>query len=161
MASISNSFYSNYLNIYSSPNSANSTSYKEIQESNTQIETQSDEEILSKVQKNVGFFTATFMQSICNTDIEKSLNKNKSGFSSYMTIDTQDLHFHGQVLNKVNDYSGQKITQQEMQEAQDFLNEQMDNLMLKFYKANPEIVEDTLKGDFIFYSEGSFILKVA
>ena len=154
MASISNSFYSNYLNIYSSPNSANSTSYKEIQESNTQIETQSDEEILSKVQKNVGFFTATFMQSICNTDIEKSLNKNKSGFSSYMTIDTQDLHFHGQVLNKVNDYSGQKITQQEMQEAQDFLNEQMDNLMLKFYKANPEIVEDTLKGDFIFYSEG-------
>ncbi len=41
-----------------------------------------------------------------------------------------------------------------MQEAQDFLNEQMDNLMLKFYKANPEIVEDTLKGDFIFYSEG-------
>ena len=154
MASISNSFYSNYLNIYSSPNSANSTSYKEIQESNTQIETQSDEEILSKVQKNVGFFTATFMQSICDTDIEKSLNKNKSGFSSYMTIDTQDLHFHGQVLNKVNDYSGQKITQQEMQEAQDFLNEQMDNLMLKFYKANPEIVEDTLKGDFIFYSEG-------
>ncbi|HIS09511.1 MAG TPA: hypothetical protein IAB41_06900, partial [Candidatus Scatomorpha intestinipullorum] len=53
MASISNSFYSNYLNIYSSPNSANSTSYKEIQESNTQIETQSDEEILSKVQKNI------------------------------------------------------------------------------------------------------------
>ena len=149
-----NNSYSNYLNIYSSPNSANSTSYKEIQESNTQIETQSDEEILSKVQKNVGFFTATFMQSICNTDIEKSLNKNKSGFSSYMTIDTQDLHFHGQVLNRVNDYSGQKITQQEMQEAQDFLNEQMDNLMLKFYKANPEIVEDTLKGDFIFYSEG-------
>ncbi|WP_166648768.1 hypothetical protein, partial [Helicobacter pullorum] len=47
-----------------------------------------------------------------------------------------------------------KITQQEMQEAQDFLNKQMDNLMLKFYKANPEIVEDTLKGDFIFYSEG-------
>ena len=49
MTSISNSFYSNYLNIYSSPNSANSTSYKEIQESNTKSTNPSNEAIQQKI----------------------------------------------------------------------------------------------------------------
>ena len=45
-------------------NSSNSTSYKEIQESNTQIETQSDEETLSKVQKNISYFHDTWSKTI-------------------------------------------------------------------------------------------------
>ena len=147
MASISNSFYSNYLNIYSSPNSANSTSYKEIQESNTQIETQSDEEILNKVQKNISYFHDTWSKTI-KSEFEPL------PYSFHTTIDMHDMNFIDTINSKLQSGANIKITQQEMQEAQDFLNEQMDNLMLKFYKANPEIVEDTLKGDFIFYSEG-------
>ena len=44
-----NNSYSNYLNIYSSPNSANSTSYKEIQESNTKSTNPSNEAIQQKI----------------------------------------------------------------------------------------------------------------
>ena len=142
-----NNSYSNYLNIYSSPNSANSTSYKEIQESNTQIETQSDEEILSKAQKNISYFHDAWSKTI-KSEFEPL------PYSFHTTIDMHDMNFIDTINSKLQSGANIKITQQEMQEAQDFLNEQMDNLMLKFYKANPEIVEDTLKGDFIFYSEG-------
>ena len=142
-----NNSYSNYLNIYSSPNSANSTSYKEIQESNTQIETQSDEEILNKAQKNISYFHDTWSKTI-KSEFEPL------PYSFHTTIDMHDMNFIDTINSKLQSGANIKITQQEMQEAQDFLNEQMDNLMLKFYKANPEIVEDTLKGDFIFYSEG-------
>ena len=128
-------------------NSANSTSYKEIQESNTQIETQSDEEILSKVQKNISYFHDTWSKTI-KSEFEPL------PYSFHTTIDMHDMNFIDTINSKLQSGANIKITQQEMQEAQDFLNEQMDNLMLKFYKANPEIVEDTLKGDFIFYSEG-------
>ena len=128
-------------------NSANSTSYKEIQESNTQIETQSDEEILSKVQKNISYFHDTWSKTI-KSEFEPL------PYSFHTTIDMHDMNFIDTINSKLQSGANIKITQQEMQEAQDFLNKQMDNLMLKFYKANPEIVEDTLKGDFIFYSEG-------
>ena len=128
-------------------NSSNSTSYKEIQESNTQIETQSDEEILSKAQKNISYFHDTWSKTIKN-EFEPL------PYSFHTTIDMHNMNFIDTINSKLQSGANIKITQQEMQEAQDFLNEQMDNLMLKFYKANPEIVEDTLKGDFIFYSEG-------
>ena len=128
-------------------NSSNSTSYKEIQESNTQIETQSDEETLSKVQKNISYFHDTWSKTI-KSEFEPL------PYSFHTTIDMHDMNFIDTINSKLQSGANIKITQQEMQEAQDFLNEQMDNLMLKFYKANPEIVEDTLKGDFIFYSEG-------
>ena len=134
MTSISNSFYSNYLNIYSSPNSANSTSYKEIQESNTQIETQSDEEILNKVQKNISYFHDTWSKTI-KSEFEPL------PYSFHTTIDMHDMNFIDTINSKLQSGANIKITQQEMQEAQDFLNKQMDK-------------EDTLKGDFIFYSEG-------
>ena len=128
-------------------NSSNSTSYKEIQESNTQIETQSDEETLSKVQKNISYFHDTWSKTI-KSEFEPL------PYSFHTTIDMHDMNFIDTINSKLQSGANIKITQQEMQEAQDFLNDQMDNLMLKFYKANPEIVEDTLKGDFIFYSEG-------
>lgn len=128
-------------------NSSNSTSYKEIQESNTQIETQSDEEILNKAQKNISYFHDTWSKTIKN-EFEPL------PYSFHTTIDMHNMNFIDTINSKLQSGANIKITQQEMQEAQDFLNEQMDNLMLKFYKANPEIVEDTLKGDFIFYSEG-------
>ncbi|WP_278347424.1 hypothetical protein [Helicobacter pullorum] len=104
MASISNSFYSNYLNIYSSPNSANSTSYKEIQELNTQIETQSDEEILNKAQKNISYFHDTWSKTI-KSEFEPL------PYSFHTTIDMHDMNFIDTINSKLQSGANIKITQ--------------------------------------------------
>ncbi|MCH5323535.1 MAG: hypothetical protein J1E31_08220, partial [Helicobacter sp.] len=135
---------------------------KEIQQTESlQTAMLSDEEILSKVRENVDLcikYAQEYAQrpsrydSILD-DIARSLELKLGGVGG-ITLDMQDPYFNERIDNKINDNWGQKITQEEMQEAQKFLNEQMDNLMLKLYKANPEMAEDTMKGDFIFYSEG-------
>ncbi|MCH5322978.1 MAG: hypothetical protein J1E31_05330, partial [Helicobacter sp.] len=139
----------------------------------SQAEALSDEEILKRVRENVDFCRTTWREVLWRPsqydtilkDIAKSFNLDKvphAGGVIYSSIHEstghillRDPYFIEQIENKVKENSGQKITQEEVQEAQKFLNEQMDNLMLKLYKANPKVTEDTMKREFIFHSEYS------
>ena len=123
----------------------------------------SDEEILKRVRENVDFCNTAWREVMWvpnQYDIVLSRDIARNCATGYIPISVsdiqiQDLYFNEQIANKVKENLGEKITQEEMQEAQKFLNEQMDNLMLKLYKANPKMVEDTMKGEFIFHSEYS------
>ncbi|WDL74751.1 hypothetical protein IP360_08010 [Helicobacter winghamensis] len=153
MTSISNT-YNNYMGTYTSLYS-NSNKISNTQDSlsplqdNTEQTNLSDSEILDKISNQTHFYQESWRKE-----------KNKD---NYILEKTQALHlsvsfyeqdkgFIGKIDTKLQEKSTKNITLQEVEEAQEFLNKQMDNVMLQLYKKNPELMESTMKRDYDFYA---------
>lgn len=63
-----------------------------------------------------------------------------------------DMHFKDTIENKLKLNKGSNITQQDAENAQKFLFEQMDNIMLTLYKENPELMQETMEKSNQFYA---------
>ena len=156
MASISNT-YNNYMGAYTSLYS-NSNKTSNAQDSlsplqdNTEQTNLSDSEILDKISNQTHFYQESWREIIDGT-------KSPAGFfalSQSVSFYEQDKGFISKIDTKLQEKSTKNITLQEVEEAQEFLNKQMDNVMLELYKKNPELMESTMKRDYDFYANGGF-----
>ncbi|WP_346671307.1 hypothetical protein [Helicobacter pullorum] len=152
MASISNT-YNNYMGAYTSLYS-NSNKTSNAQDSlsplqdNTEQTNLSDSEILDKISNQTHFYQESWREIIDGT-------KSPAGFfalSQSVSFYEQDKGFISKIDTKLQEKSTKNITLQEVEEAQEFLNKQMDNVMLELYKKNPELMESTMKRDYDFYA---------
>ena len=156
MASISNT-YNNYMgaytSLYSNSNKTSNTqdSLSPLQD-NTEQTNLSDSEILDKISNQTHFYQESWREIIDGT-------KSPAGFfalSQSVSFYEQDKGFISKIDTKLQEKSTKNITLQEVEEAQEFLNKQMDNVMLELYKKNPELMESTMKRDYDFYANGGF-----
>ncbi|KPH53049.1 hypothetical protein, partial [Helicobacter pullorum] len=156
MASISNT-YNNYMGAYTSLYS-NSNKTSNTQDSlsplqnNTEQTNLSDSEILDKISNQTHFYQESWREIIDGT-------KSPAGFfalSQSVSFYEQDKGFISKIDTKLQEKATKNITLQEVEEAQEFLNKQMDNVMLELYKKNPELMESTMKRDYDFYANGGF-----
>ena len=152
MASISNT-YNNYMGAYTSLYS-NSNKTSNTQDSlsplqnNTEQTNLSDSEILDKISNQTHFYQESWREIIDGT-------KSPAGFfalSQSVSFYEQDKGFISNIDTKLQEKSTKNITLQEVEEAQEFLNKQMDNVMLELYKKNPELMESTMKRSYDFYA---------
>ncbi|OCR10781.1 hypothetical protein [Helicobacter pullorum] len=156
MASISNT-YNNYIGAYTSLyNNSNKTSNTQDSlsplQDNTEQTNLSDSEILDKISNQTHFYQESWREIIDGT-------KSPAGFfalSQSVSFYEQDKGFISKIDTKLQEKSTKNITLQEVEEAQEFLNKQMDNVMLELYKKNPELMESTMKRDYDFYANGGF-----
>ena len=152
MASISNT-YNNYMgaytSLYSNSNKTSNTqdSLSPLQD-NTEQTNLSDSEILDKISNQTHFYQESWREIIDGT-------KSPAGFfalSQSVSFYEQDKGFISKIDTKLQEKSTKNITLQEVEEAQEFLNKQMDSVMLELYKKNPELMENTMKRDYDFYA---------
>ena len=152
MASISNT-YNNYMgaytSLYSNSNKTSNTqdSLSPLQD-NTEQTNLSDSEILDKISNQTHFYQESWREIIDGT-------KSPAGFfalSQSVSFYEQDKGFISKIDTKLQEKATKNITLQEVEEAQEFLNKQMDNVMLELYKKNPELMESTMKRDYDFYA---------
>ncbi|WP_455940995.1 hypothetical protein [Helicobacter pullorum] len=152
MASISNT-YNNYMGAYTSLyNNSNKTSNTQDSlsplQDNTEQTNLSDSEILDKISNQTHFYQESWREIIDGT-------KSPAGFfalSQSVSFYEQDKGFISKIDTKLQEKATKNITLQEVEEAQEFLNKQMDNVMLELYKKNPELMESTMKRDYDFYA---------
>ena len=152
MASISNT-YNNYMgaytSLYSNSNKTSNTqdSLSPLQD-NTEQTNLSDSEILDKISNQTHFYQESWREIIDGT-------KSPAGFfalSQSVSFYEQDKGFISKIDTKLQEKATKNITLQEVEEAQEFLNKQMDNVMLELYKKNPELMESTMKRSYDFYA---------
>ena len=153
MASISNT-YNNYMGAYTSLYS-NSNKTSNTQDSlsplqnNTEQTNLSDSEILDKISNQTHFYQESWRKEHNkDNDILQKPQALRLSVSFY----EQDKGFISKIDTKLQEKSTKNITLQEVEEAQEFLNKQMDNVMLELYKKNPELMESTMKRDYDFYA---------
>ena len=155
MASISNT-YNNYMGAYTSLYS-NSNKTSNAQDSlsplqdNTEQTNLSDSEILDKISNQTHFYQESWRDSR-NIVIVRGLCDVETLRLSAGTCYEQDKGFISKIDTKLQEKSTKNITLQEVEEAQEFLNKQMDSVMLELYKKNPELMESTMKRDYDFYA---------
>ncbi|OCR06680.1 hypothetical protein BA184_04025 [Helicobacter pullorum] len=153
MASISNT-YNNYMgaytSLYSNSNKTSNTqdSLSPLQD-NTEQTNLSDSEILDKISNQTHFYQESWRKEHNkDNDILQKPQALRLSVSFY----EQDKGFISKIDTKLQEKSTKNITLQEVEEAQEFLNKQMDNVMLELYKKNPELMESTMKRDYDFYA---------
>ena len=153
MASISNT-YNNYIGAYTSLYS-NSNKTSNTQDSlsplqnNTEQTNLSDSEILDKISNQTHFYQESWRKEHNkDNDILQKPQALRLSVSFY----EQDKGFISKIDTKLQEKATKNITLQEVEEAQEFLNKQMDSVMLELYKKNPELMESTMKRDYDFYA---------
>ena len=153
MASISNT-YNNYMgaytSLYSNSNKTSNTqdSLSPLQD-NTEQTNLSDSEILDKISNQTHFYQESWRKEHNkDNDILQKPQALRLSVSFY----EQDKGFISKIDTKLQEKATKNITLQEVEEAQEFLNKQMDSVMLELYKKNPELMESTMKRDYDFYA---------
>ncbi|WP_279144161.1 hypothetical protein [Helicobacter pullorum] len=155
MASISNT-YNNYMGAYTSLYS-NSNKTSNAQDSlsplqdNTEQTNLSDSEILDKISNQTRFYQE-IKRKFHDDNVAPGLTDIETFHLSAGTFYDEDKGFISKIDTKLQEKATKNITLQEVEEAQEFLNKQMDNVMLELYKKNPELMESTMKRDYDFYA---------
>ena len=155
MASISNT-YNNYMGAYTSLYS-NSNKTSNAQDSlsplqdNTEQTNLSDSEILDKISNQTRFYQE-IKRKFHDDNVAPGLTDIETFHLSAGTFYDEDKGFISKIDTKLQEKSTKNITLQEVEEAQEFLNKQMDNVMLELYKKNPELMESTMKRSYDFYA---------
>ena len=151
MASISNT-YNNYMgaytSLYSNSNKTSNTqdSLSPLQD-NTEQTNLSDSEILDKISNQTHFYQESWRK-----EYNIQLPEGQTFHLSAGTFYDEDKGFISKIDTKLQEKATKNITLQEVEEAQEFLNKQMDNVMLELYKKNPELMESTMKRSYDFYA---------
>ena len=155
MASISNT-YNNYMgaytSLYSNSNKTSNTqdSLSPLQD-NTEQTNLSDSEILDKISNQTHFYQE-IKRKFHDDNVAPGLTDIETFHLSAGTFYDEDKGFISKIDTKLQEKSTKNITLQEVEEAQEFLNKQMDNVMLELYKKNPELMESTMKRSYDFYA---------
>ena len=156
MSSITNSYSSSLYSSYyqnlkdSNTNKTTSTNVSNNvnlvnQDSKTTLP--SDKEILSAINNQAQFYQQAWREAV---NIDGYYLGDRGG----TTIDKWDMNFIDTIENKLKLNKGSNITQQDTENAQKFLFEQMDNIMLTLYKENPELMQETMEKNHQFYANG-------
>lgn len=155
MASISNT-YNNYMgaytSLYSNSNKTSNTqdSLSPLQD-NTEQTNLSDSEILDKIRNQTRFYQE-IERKFHDDNVAPGLTDIETFHLSAGTFYDEDKGFISKIDTKLQEKATKNITLQEVEEAQEFLNKQMDNVMLELYKKNPELMESTMKRSYDFYA---------
>lgn len=186
--SYSSSLYSSYYQNLKDSNTNKTTSDSEIyvnlankssitqtsninQDSKTTLP--SDKEILNEINNQAQFYQQAWREAynISGDKLGEFYKSGKDeegktyywfrhdeGYRGGTTVDKWDMNFIDTIENKLKSNISSNITQQDAENAQKFLFEQMDNIMLTLYKENPELMQETMEKCNQFYAKGG--LKV-
>ncbi|PZT48929.1 hypothetical protein B6S12_01135 [Helicobacter valdiviensis] len=159
MASVSNTYNSYVLNgaytsLYKTSNPKVSNTQDDVfislQGNNKEQTNLSDNEILEKIRNQTHTYQEAWRKSLNVNDMVCYTNE------SALYSDDTDINFINNIDTQLKQNMNKKITLQEAEEAQEFLNKQMDSIMLELYKKNPKLMEDTMKKEYDFYTNGGF-----
>ncbi|MDE5925554.1 MAG: hypothetical protein K2N75_04810 [Helicobacter sp.] len=163
MSSITNSYSSSLYSSYyqnlkdSNTNKTTSTNVSNNvnlvnQDSKTTLP--SDKEILSVINNQAQFYQQAWKNINYTTDNLFAIETSRgcSIFKGGTMATHWDMHFKDTIENKLKLNKGSNITQQDAENAQKFLFEQMDNIMLTLYKENPELMQETMEKSNQFYA---------
>ncbi|PZT48942.1 hypothetical protein B6S12_01210 [Helicobacter valdiviensis] len=181
MASVSNAYNSYVLNgaytsLYKTSNPKTSNTQDDVfislQGNNKEQTNLSDNEILEKIRNQTRitqqawrtsiFYNVNDKDILINGVIEKIDKDYRKKYPNVETIISsgsfflQDKSFINKIDTKLQEKATKKVTLKEAEEAQEFLNKQMDSIMLELYKKNPKLMEDTMKKEYDFYTNGGF-----
>ncbi|WP_416860017.1 hypothetical protein [Helicobacter ganmani] len=164
MSNITNfNSYGNYSNIYLYNNSRTNDKTNKLDNNISSMQTGgsqqsnalNDDEILNKIQNQTRFYQETWRKNIDSYTTNNNLGDawfDICAVSDGEQIGLRNESFIKEIESKMQEKAKDNITSKDVKEAQRFLNEQMDSIMLMIYKSNPEVMEDTMEEDYKFYA---------
>ncbi|MDE5925113.1 MAG: hypothetical protein K2N75_05985 [Helicobacter sp.] len=164
MSNIANfNSYGNYSNIYLYNNSRTNDKTNKLDNNISSMQTGgsqqsnalNNDEILNKIQNQTHFYQEAWRKNIDSYTTNNNFRDawfDVRAVSDGEQIGLRNESFVKEIESKMQEKVKDNITSKDVEEAQKFLNEQMDSIMLMIYKSNPEVMEDTMEGDYKFYA---------